>query len=196
VEQLNPFRFLRRYRGVHISRTWPRGRRHRGRGERSSLRRGRAALRNALGEGNLKGRGAAHTMGEGLVFEVRVPQDLPDKAQNLLSKASKERRRGRVLRECDDVAVHCLNESVLQLRARRGSRGREGRRGPGTKGRCCVRQGSRIPQQRRLFCGHGLSVVAQRTTSLTFALLLCRKSGLHLSTAFFLAIVEDVVQGH
>jgi len=41
----------------------------------------RAALRNDLGEGNLEGRGAAHTMGEGLVFEVRVPQDLPEKAQ-------------------------------------------------------------------------------------------------------------------
>jgi hypothetical protein len=190
VERLNPFRFLRRYRGVHISRTWPRGRRHRGRGERSSLRRGRAALHNDLGEGNLEGRGAAHAMGEGLVFEVGVPQDLPDKAQNLLSEASEERGRGRVLRECDDVAVHSLNETVLRVRARRGSGGREGQRGPGTKGRRCVRQGSRIPRRRRLFCGHGPSVVAQRTTSLTFALLLCRKSGLHLSTAFFLAIVD------
>jgi hypothetical protein len=83
VERLDPFRFLWRYRGVHVSRTWPRSGRHRGRGERGSLRRGRAALRDDLGEGNLKGRGAAHTMGEGLVLEVRVPQDLPNKAQDV-----------------------------------------------------------------------------------------------------------------
>jgi hypothetical protein len=59
VERLNLFRFLRRYHGVHVSRTWPHGRWHRGRGERGSLGRGRAALRDDLGEGNLEGQGAA-----------------------------------------------------------------------------------------------------------------------------------------
>jgi hypothetical protein len=74
---------------------WPHGRRHRWRGKGSSLlRRRRAALRNDLGKGNLEGRGTAHARGKGLVFEVRVPQDFPNKAQNLLSEVSEERGRG------------------------------------------------------------------------------------------------------
>jgi hypothetical protein len=106
--ELDPFSFLRSYRGLHVSRMGTRGRLRRGgrrRGSGRCLRRRRASKCNNLSEGDLKQGDATRPM-DSVILQHRSDKDHVDEVEHLLGERSVDGY-GTMLREKPSLGLEC-----------------------------------------------------------------------------------------